>query len=308
MAGIRRLQSGIALLFFLFLIVGIGASLFLSAANASRQRLDQDAKTQIALRQAKDAIIAWSATHQSSPGTLPCPEDPELIGGPNEGRALSSCSNKKILVGRIPWRPLQLDNPTDASGSVLWYVLSPGFRRVAPPGSMGIAPGQLQLDGASNEIAALIIAPGPPLPGQTRTVPSADLPPALDGYLDMDNADGGAFVSAGPRHAFNDQVIAIDTQDLFQAVTPRVLAEIRGAFALNGLRRYHYQYDTFPPNGFDLSDLDFDGDTRKWLAPKSNPNLWFASVSYNNFSPDSASLSLGARTLNVVPCTILPCS
>jgi len=308
MTSVERSQSGIALLFSLFLILGIGATLLLSAANASRQQRELDAKTQIALRQAKEAIIAWSVTHKSTPGRLPCPEDTSLIGSANEGNALSSCSNIALQIGRIPWRTLGLANPTDATGEVLWYILSPGFRGVPPLGSIGVSAGQLQLDGAFNSTAAIVISPGPPLSGQARSVPSAGSPPSRTNYLDMGNASGTAFVSTSPGNSFNDQVISITSQEIFQAMNFRVLAEIRGAFDLqNGLRRYYNYNGSFPPNGTSLSSLLFDGQTLGWLSPASNPNLWFANVSYTNPSPTSARLTLGTKTMSVIPCTAIPC-
>lgn len=308
MPSAPRSQSGIALLLFLFMIMGIGATLFLSASNSSRQQQELNEKTQIALRQAKEAVIAWSVTHQSIPGRLPCPEDPSLIGGNNEGNAFISCSNSLLQIGRIPWRTLDLTNPTDSTGEVFWYVVSPGFRGVPPLGSIGISPGQLQLDGAINSAAALIISPGAPLSGQTRSIPSAGSPPLRANYLDMGNAIGTAFVSTGPSNTFNDQVISITTQEIFQAMNFRVLAEIRGAFGLqNGLRQYFNINGTFPPNGTPLGSLVFDATTKSWLSPATNPNLWFSSVSYTNVSPTSARLSLGTTTLNVIPCATTPC-
>lgn len=304
----QRSQSGIALLLFLFLTLGIGATLLMSATNASRQRLDQDANTQITLRQAKEALIAWSVTHNTTPGRLPCPEDTAAIGSANEGTALSSCSNAVFRIGRIPWRTLGLANPRDASGETLWYVLSPGFRGVPPLGSVGVSTGQLQLDGILNSTAAIIIAPGAPLAGQNRTTPSAGSPPSRANYLDMGNASGSAFVSTGPNATFNDQVLSITSQEIFQAMTFRVLAEIRGAFGLqNGLRRYYNDNGSFPPTGTSLNSLLFDAQTLGWLSPAANPNLWFASVSYTNLSSTSSRLSLGTRIMNVTPCTTTPC-
>uniref|UniRef100_Q47AJ0 Uncharacterized protein n=1 Tax=Dechloromonas aromatica (strain RCB) TaxID=159087 RepID=Q47AJ0_DECAR len=308
MASALRSQSGIALLLFLFLILGVGATLLLSATNAPKQRLNQDAKTQVALRQAKEAIIAWSVTHRTTPGRLPCPEDTTAIGGANEGSALISCSNATLQIGRIPWRTLGLDSPVDASGEILWYALSPGFRGTPPLGSVGVSTGQLQLDGITNSAAAIIIAPGAPLVGQNRTIPSAGSPPSRVNYLDMDNASGTAFTSTGPNTTFNDQVISITSQEIFQAMTFRVLAEIRGAFGLqNGLRRYYNDNGSFPPTGTSLSSLLFDAQTLGWLAPATNPNLWFANVSYTNLSPTSSRLSLGTKTMNVTPCTATAC-
>lgn len=306
-ATAKRSQSGIALLVLLLIIVGIGGMLLLSAYSPQQQKLASDAKTQTALRLAKEALIAWSSTHASTPGHLPCPEDTTLIGTPNEGNAQTTCSNTTFLKGRLPWRTLGLENSGDAFGEQLWYVLSPGFRGPPPLGSAGIASGQIQLDGQVNGTVALVIAPGSALPGQTRSKPSPTSPPLPADYLDLGNA-GNAYVSTGPTGTFNDKVIEITTQELYRAMTFRVLAEIRGAFGLqNGLRRYYADNGNFPPNGTALSTLLFDFTTRAWLSPATNPNLWFAQVNYSLLTPSTPQLSIGNTTLTVVPCLTTPC-
>lgn len=296
-----------ALILALLLVAGIGSTLFLTIISPQRQRLALDDKTQRALAQAKDALIAWSVAHSTAPGHLPCPEDLTLIGTPNEGSAQSPCSNTAFHTGRLPWRTLSLDNPRDAFGEPLWYVLSPGFRGIPPLGSIGVATGQIPLDGTVSNTAALIIAPGPALAGQARTPPNAASPPLPGDYLDLGNA-GGAFVSSGAAGTFNDKVIAITSAELYRAMTFRVLAEVRGAFGLqNGLRRYYNDIGSFPPNGTALTGLTYDSATRSWLSPASNPNLWFAQIAYTQLTPTSARLTMGGTTLTVQPCLTTPC-
>ncbi len=307
MAIAKNSQSGLSLLLMLLVIVGIGGSLLVAAASPQRQKLAMEERTQLALRQAKEALIAWSAAHHTTPGYLPCPEDTNLIGTPNEGNSQSPCSNTAFHKGRLPWRTLGLDNPRDAFGEPLWYVLSPGFRGTPPLGSTGVATGQLQLNGIVSNTAALIIAPGPALAGQSRPLPSSSLPPLPGNYLDLGNA-GGSFVSTGPAEIFNDKVIAISSQDLYRAMTFRVLAEIRGAHGVqNGLRRHYNDNGNFPPNGTALTALIFDSTTRLWLSPGSNPNLWFAQIAYTQLTPASARLTMGSTTLTVLPCLTTPC-
>lgn len=301
-------QRGMALLLLLLIMVGVGVTLLLSASAPQQQKLDMDAKTQTALRQTKEALIAWSATHRSTPGRLPCPEDTSLIGTPNEGNALGSCSNLATHIGRIPWRTLGIDNLRDATGEPLWYVLSPGFRGTAPTGSIGIATGKLQLDGVNNAAAALIIAPGTPLPGQARSQATASSPPLAVNYLDLGNAGGTAFITTSAGSMFNDKVSPITTEDLYRAMTFRVLAEVRGAFGLqNGLRRYFNDNGTFPAAGTALTSLNFDSQTRNWLSPSSNPDLWLSQVIYNSTSATSAQLIMGSTSLKVTPCLTTPC-
>jgi type II secretory pathway pseudopilin PulG len=297
------------MLLFLFLATGVVASLLLSAWSGSKLKREQELRSQQIMQDAKAALIAWSAAHRTTPGRLPCPEEASLIGGLDEGKAQISCSDSTTLIGRIPWRTLGLVKPADASGEQLWYVLSPGFRGTPPVGSAGIASGQLQLDGPSSGIAALVIAPGAPLPGQTRPQPSPTSPPNSANYLDLGNAAGPAFVSNGPASSFNDQVIAITTRELFLAMRHRVLAEIQGAFGVeNGLRRYYNDNGSFPPTGTPLNSLNFDTATRKWLSPSTNPDLWFSQVDYISLPPPSwPRLTLDGISLEVTPCTTTPC-
>lgn len=308
MTARRQTQRGIALLLILLVALAMGASMALSFGNSANKPQDLDQRTQQALRQAKEAIIAWSVSHDSQPGRLPCPEETNSIGTGQDGTADSSCSNSTIHTGRIAWRTLGLDHPEDGAGERLWYVLSPGFRGIPSAGASGVANDQLSLDGIPNSAAALIISPGAPLAGQARSAPSPADPPQASDYLDMGNAVGSVYVSTGPKGTFNDQVLAITSQELRRAMMPRVLAEIRGAFGLqNGLRRYYNDNGQFPPAGTAFSSLLFNTQTRNWLSPASNTNLWFSLVTYTYLSPTSVRLSAGGITLNVSPCAAIPC-
>lgn len=195
----------------------------LDAATIQRKR---DESTALALAQAKEALIGWSAANASVPGRLPCPEDLSLIGTPNEGRAQSSC-NVLPTIGRLPWRTLGIDRLRDGYGEPLWYALSPGFR-LSPINSE--TPAQLTIDGIPGSAVAIVLSPGPTLPGQLRTAVTATTPPAVASYLDLTNADGdAAFASSGPTVTFNDKLLAISHQDLFGVVEQRVANEVQQA-------------------------------------------------------------------------------
>lgn len=229
MQGSPRPQRGVALLLFLFLLFGIGTATALSALNSSRGRMEQERQTHFALQQAKEAVIAFAAANPTLPGRLPCPEDTSLIGGTNEGQA-QNCSNSGIRAGRIAWRTLGLDNPQDATGEQLWYVLSPGFRGSTTVPINSDSTGQILVDAQPVRAIALIIAPGPPLPGQNRTTPTAASPPDITQYLDGTNADGDSSFTATPvAGTGNDKVLAIYPADLMAAVEKRVANEVRFA-------------------------------------------------------------------------------
>lgn len=231
-------ERGVALLLFMFLVFGIGTTIFLTTWNNSRVRLEHDQKTELALQQAKEALIAFATTHKSLPGRLPCPEDTSLIGTANEGNEQGSCSNSSTVVGRLPWRSLGLNKPVDADGESLWYVRSPGFQS-KPINSDST--GKIQLDGLANAAVALVIAPGTPLSGQIRPTPTGLSPPDAQQYLDLGNANGTSHQSSGPIGTFNDRVLAITRDQLLGAVEQRVVREVR-----NALQDYYDANGYFP--------------------------------------------------------------
>ena len=302
-------QRGVALLLFVFLAMIVGTSVLLSAWNSSRGRQQQERATLLALQQAKDAVLGWSASHASRPGMLPCPEDTSAIGTANEGQASGSCTAATPRIGRLPWRTLKVDNLQDGNGEQLWYVLSPGFR--TSPINTG-SPAQLQVDGTASAAVAIIIAPGPPLAGQSRSVPSAASPPQPANYLDLANGAGAVFVSSGPADTFNDRLVVITQAELANALTRRVLGEIAGATTTNGLLRYYNDNSQFPwadttgdgtadvsqsTGALPYGSLYFDTATGTWLAN----NGWFPLVSYSRLSASSAQIALGSRTMKVAP-------
>lgn len=218
-------QRGVALLLMLFVLVIGAAALFLTAWNAGPAKAQADDKTQRAMQQAKDALIAWSATHPTLPGSLPCPEDTSKIGTSDEGTALSTCTGTGAPVGRLPWKTLGLEPAGD--GEPLWYVLSPTF--LSSPINSD-TPGQLQIDTQPEPVVALIIAPGAPLAGQNRGTLTATSPPAVANYLDGTNADGDVnFTMIPVPGTVNDRVLAITRPDLMRAVEQRVVNEVRHA-------------------------------------------------------------------------------
>lgn len=231
----KNSQQGAMLLVALFLLMAMAASITLSALNGTQMRLEKERKTQIALTQAREALIAYAAAHKTLPGRLPCPEDTAAIGFPLEGKEQGSCSNLGTVVGRLPWRTLGVEHLLDGDGEALWYVRSPGFNS-APINSDTL--GQIQLDGVSNSAVALIISAGTPLAGQIRPLPTAASPPDPAQYLDLGNVSGPAYVSTGALGSFNDRVLPLTKVELFRAVETRVAREARVAleqyYVVNG--------------------------------------------------------------------------
>ncbi len=218
-------EHGAALIGALLLVVLVGTSLVLRQLSRADIDVAREQTTHIALKAAKEALIAYAAT-SNTPGRLPCPEDTSRIGFPTEGSELSSCSNVAPTIGRLPWYSLKLEKMLDGHGEPLWYALSPGFR-AEPLNSE--TPGQLMLD-SRTDIVALILAPGPALSGQSRTLLTTSTPPDPANYLDVSNKDGNPkFISASTTNSLNDRVIAITHAELFAQVELRVARDVRYA-------------------------------------------------------------------------------
>lgn len=311
-------QHGVALLGLLFALVTIGLGVLLSAWTNRQALQTREQVTQVALQQAKDAVIGFAAT-QSIPGRLPCPENTGSIGTPAEGQAQGSCSTPASRIGRLPWRTLHTGKLLDGNGTELWYAVSPGFAS-APINNTTI--GQLNVDGVANAAVAIIIAPCLPLAGQQRTEPTAANPPQAQDYLDLTNS-AGTFVSGGPAASFNDRILIISHADLFNAVQRTVLAEVRGlddqspGLPVRGLRRYFTDYGSFPwaatpgsgsavaslaSGSLPYNDLNYLGNST-WLAS----NGWLPLVTYTRTAANQAQIQLGTSTMTVLPCTTLPC-
>lgn len=290
-------QRGIVLLGLVFLIAITAAGIIISAWNTQQTTEQREAKTRVALQQAKEALIGYAAAHKTHPGNLSCPEQLS-ISSPIEGQANTNCTGSTNILGRLPWRSLKLDRLTDGFGEPLWYAVSSGFGSSSNITNNSI--GNIAIDGAANAAVAVIIAPGPALSGQTRQQPSPTTPPQPSDYLDLSNASPviNAFVSTGTAATFNDRIIVITKADLFKAVNKRILAEISGSLTANGvLQYYHDNSNTFPPPATPLNTLPFDTDTKTMLNP------WFPLTTYTYSYTSSAppQLSLGGTVLVIKP-------
>ncbi|WP_374404377.1 hypothetical protein [Niveibacterium sp.] len=197
-------------------------------------------RTDKALQLARDALIAHAAWEDSSPGSLLCPDLD------NDGFADGSCAPNAI--GRLPWRTLGISPPLDGSGECLWYALSPGARSQLPPSWRGASRSQPALNpdytgelnlrdsttGQSQQVVAVIIAPGRALSGQSRTSTGTGCNGgSANAFLEsrdgINNASGGpSFVTGNPDNTFNDRSMGLTSDKLFAAAKARVLIELAG--------------------------------------------------------------------------------
>ena len=237
-----RRQQGAVMMVLAMILFATGSSYMLAVLNANSASLMRQQDAGQALIAAKEAIIAYAVMHGdfygiagAGPGHLFCPDTN------NNGQENSPCAGNAL--GRLP-RSIVLpsgDNfPLSDYGSgidqQLWLAVAPAFKR-APAGVLNSAiAGNLTLDGQPG-IAAVLIAPGEPLAGQTRGNNTAA------NYLEGANTSLPDF-STGSNAApgtFNDRVLAIRSTEILTPVTVRVAERVRQA-----LGAYHLANGFFP--------------------------------------------------------------
>lgn len=243
-----RPQRGAALLIFaLILTIGLLGA-FLSRLNSATQATQRDQITSAALAQAKEALIGYALgypeTHQVGganvyvPGHLPCPD----TGGGTEGKETSPCGTKGVtVIGQLPWSTLGLPPLKDADGNCLWYAVSGNFK--ANPKADLLSRdtvGQFRIvdeDGATalvgavpaTQAIAVIFSAGPPVSGQMRannggecgkdydTTHFLDAFGAANNHTPNATAESLSILAArGPTDSFNDRLLWITPEDLFQ--------------------------------------------------------------------------------------------
>ena len=241
----QQSHRGFAMIAMITMVAMISSFLLASAMSrtSSEVRLENDRRTQLALLEAKAALIGYAASlawdndpptnaYDVQPGGLPCPSADEA------GTAASSCATVSSRVGRLPWKKIGASDLRDGSGNVLWYALSANF--VKNPGTTVInsdTQGTLTVTGTTpaTNVVAVIIAPGAALSGQSRPLFSAagayssgTALPAISAYLEGSNAtNADTFVTAtSSSDAFNDKLVTITQAELMAAVEPAVAARI----------------------------------------------------------------------------------
>jgi len=255
---IRSKQQGFALLLFITVLATTAATVTVKALNNNVQ-IDRDKITAAALAQAKEALIGYAITYgDTHPGEvhgyLPCPDTSGTdIGG--EGAAAGVCGAKDIsVIGKLPWKTLELPPLRGGDNECLWYAVSGNYKNNPKTGLMnwdtngvlrvytpnGTTNGTLLLTPSDNQAVAVIFAPGVAL-GQSHTVISGTSSCGGNytaaSYLDNDtahkinNADiaTGKFIQQHQDRdtngkiiqTVNDQMIFITKQDIWNAMKKR---------------------------------------------------------------------------------------
>lgn len=252
----KQVQRG-AIALALMLMLGFTVSLLvIGYARNVRGNDVVDPRTNFALSKAREALLGYATSYRDTHpgegfGYFPCPD----LGTGTEGQAASACGGTDVtVIGRVPWKTLDLPPLRDASGECLWYAISGNYKNNPKTNDLvnrdtnGLievmsADGSGFIAGASPPQRAVVVifAAGPILPGQDRSLAATNPPTVCGGnyvpsnYLDSDvsssinnaAAASGAhaltrFIAAehsdltpAINDAFNDRLMAILPDELF---------------------------------------------------------------------------------------------
>lgn len=146
----RRRQGG-AFLLLIALVILVATSAFLLRILHSNNKLVMTSQAgNSALYEARDALLGYALAYahrhptigDAIPGYLPCP-DLDGDGLADGGAACGSSADSRI--GRLPWRSLGLNPPTEGQRECLWYAVSGAFK--SPEGGAGTARLTSDIDG-----------------------------------------------------------------------------------------------------------------------------------------------------------------
>ncbi len=229
-----RAQAGAALLIMMLVLILGAAALLARGLDVRASTGARAGKSIAALAAAKEALLGYMVTTEvANPGTyglLPCP-DIDTLGGFAEGVAHDSAclARHRSVIGRFPWRSVGIGPVRDGPGECLWYAVSGTWKAapLAPPEMLNTdsngqfrvfaSNGMTLLAGSTpaDRAVAVIIAPGPPLSGQSRSA----LPAGTEqcggndvsrAYLDRDQLTGIDNSNLAPLPDAIDDFISAD--------------------------------------------------------------------------------------------------
>ncbi len=269
-----RQRGGVMMVMLVILILGITTAFVTSLSGTALQN-KRNQTTADALARAKEALIGYAVTYgdthpTKAHGFLPCPDSDGSAGANAEGSSESCGATNVDVLGRFPWRTLDLPALIDGAGECLWYAVSGNYKSTqsSPPLMNWDTPGQLHVyDSNGNEISpgeivAVVIAPGAPLNNNSsRTGNSA---PTCGGnytaaaYLEndaphlIDNGDiaAGKFIlphehrdaNGNITSAVNDQFVFITRRDIWDTIQKRVARQAKRClddYAADAANLYH---------------------------------------------------------------------
>lgn len=241
MTPLRR-QQGMMLpiLILLLSLGGIGWLLARTDTGAERaaRNLRRETQTSQALATARDALLGFAANYRNKEhpnadfGYLPCPD---LDG---DGSSETCGTKDQPSIGRLPYRTLNLPDLRDGAGECLWYAVSGSFKNNPKADTLNWdSIGQFRLlDREGQPImltgdqqglaAAIVFAPGPPLPQQHRTAGPGrcgdEHSAQLEHYVETLGGTHANIVDVLPdAEPGNDRIITLTGNQIFNQLTRR---------------------------------------------------------------------------------------
>ena len=259
-------HNGFVLILLVLSMLGILGVVFVTGLATGGEKNSQDAKTGVALAQAKEALLAYAITRDDPgrPAEFPCPTTVAPTD-PTYGTSAGACAT--VRLGRLPWKTLGIQELFDGAGEPLWYAVSSRFRPAVAKinsdtlGNLTVyaAGGAVVLE---NQAVAVIFSAGAPVSTQNRTSTvsfCATTSTSIAGnvcaanYLDSSSgrnnaSNAGPYIADRANAAFNDKVVYITTADFMPKIEERIVA------ILTRTLNYYYATNGYYPYAANYSD------------------------------------------------------
>ena len=181
----KKTQNGIALLVLVIVLALTFTTYYFSNISLIEINVDNVTKTRLALKQAKQALLAYATLRSDvakpsfQPGKygyLPCPANTN-----GDGNSMGSCGIAKTnYLGWFPWRSLGMAPLKDSNGDCLFYAVSSTYKYNPEAGMLNEDTnfGMFQVidqnnniifgDTAQDRVVAIVFSAGTVLAGQSR--------------------------------------------------------------------------------------------------------------------------------------------
>lgn len=246
-----KASRGFVLMAALLLLGLVSMAVLLSSLSSTEAATQQALRTQLALKEAKEAVLGYilldGPTGETlKPGSIPCPDRDNDNDSGQYDYAFGNCIGS-VYIYRFPGKDFRTGELRDSANEKLWYAISPEFRAGSTKALNSLTPTNLTIDG-QGEYVAIVLAPGAPLAGQTRTDSAT-----RENYLESSNASGTfQFVTTKAleegetaeqaKTKFNDRLIGITKKEWEDAIVRRVASEV-----LKKLTTFKTKQGFFPP-------------------------------------------------------------
>ncbi len=202
-------ERGVAIIMMITILLLAVATYIVSQTPNSLSSRRAKENSQI-LGEVMQALQGYALT-RPIPGGLPCPD---TTGDGLENPVGLACASQ---LGLVPFRTLGLDAVTDATGAYLWYAVALQYVSNAATLKNSSLQSTMTLDG--NTVGAVVIAPGPPVDSQGRTLLLVtDFLEGMNADADLDD------YSSATDDSHNDQVLALTPTSLWTLVESRAVS------------------------------------------------------------------------------------